>query len=81
LYELCNEGFIASFKIACNEIIDDEFKTEAKKFAIEGEKLQKLYGFREPELGEWEKRQNVDEMIDKLIEEKWSYTTNHNGHV
>lgn len=70
LYELCNEGFITSFKIACDVIIDDEFKKDAKKFAIEGENLQKTYGFLEPEIGEWKRRQNVDEMIDNLIEKK-----------
>jgi len=70
LYELCNEGFITCFKIACGLIIDDEFKLDAKQFAVEGEKLQKLYGFLNPEEGEWRKRQNIDEMIDNLIEER-----------
>jgi len=69
LYELCNEGFITSFKLACGVIIDDEFKSDAKLFAVEGEKLQKLYGFLNPEIGEWRKRQNIEEMIDNLIEE------------
>ena len=53
LYELCNEGFINSFKIACAVIIDDEFKLDAKIFAVEGEKLQKLYGFLNPEIGKF----------------------------
>ena len=64
IYEITNEGFIAAFKIVCNVDDDDrEFKIDAKKFATEGEKLQKLYNFSQPEPGEWKKR-----MVDPLLQ-------------
>ena len=66
-YEIMNEGYIAAFKIACDVIDDEEFKADAKNFAIEGKKLQELYNFCEPEPGVWTKRQNVDQCIDNLI--------------
>ena len=67
-YEIMNEGFIAAFKIVCNVDNDEEFKIDAKNFAIEGEKLQKLYNFSQPEPGVWKKRQDVDKMVDQLMQ-------------
>ena len=69
-YEIMNEGYIVAFKIACDVIDDEEFKTDAKEFATEGKKLQELYNFCEPEPGEWTKRQNVDQCIDNLIDKR-----------
>ena len=69
-YEIMNEGYIAAFKIACDVIDDEEFKTDAKEFATEGKKLQELYNFCEPEPGVWTKRQNVDQCIDNLIDNR-----------
>ena len=69
-YEIMNEGYIAAFKIACDVIDDEEFKEDAKNFAIEGKKLQELYNFCEPEPGVWAKRQDVDQCIDNLIDNR-----------
>ena len=69
-YEIMNEGYIAAFKIACDVIDDEEFKADAKNFAIEGKKLQELYNFCEPEPGVWAKRQDVDQCIDNLIDNR-----------
>ena len=35
-YEIMNEGYIAAFKIACDEIDDEAFKADAKVFASKG---------------------------------------------
>ena len=48
-----------------------EFKGNAVDFAKGGKNLQDLFGFADPEFGEWRKRINFDKWIQMKNSNRW----------
>ena len=64
LYDRLMHGFVYA-ALGFRDFKTPEFKKNAVNFAVAGKKMQELFGFVNPENGEWQKRINFDKWIQE----------------
>ena len=70
LYVCLSNGFLYS-ALGFRDYKTLEFKRNAVDFATAAKSLQDLFGFVDPEKGEWQKRINLEKWIKRGKSNKW----------
>lgn len=70
LYGRLSNGFLYS-ALGFRDYKTLEFKRNAVDFATAAKSLQELFGFVDPENGEWQKRINLEKWIKKKKPKQW----------